>query len=166
MILDAETVCGLIDNNLASLIHTIIIILKFAIPILLIIFGMIDLAKGVISSKEDEIKNGQRLFIKRLIAAVIMFFVVTIVQLLVGLVDDKNSGVWECANLIMNGEVPKSNIEDIEKDELPENTYKDGDEYKSCCESLGGTYNGGLCKNNYGEIISSDEVSRCVLSGG
>ena len=107
MILDIDNVCGAIDNNLAGLIHTAIVIIKFAIPILLIIFGMLDLGKGVVASKEDEIKSGQHMFIKRLISAVLVFFVVTVVQLLVGMADDKNdtdeSDAWKCANMLMNG---------------------------------------------------------------
>ena len=107
MVLDANSICGAIDNNLAELIHTIITIIKIGIPLLLIIFGMLDLGKGVIASKEDEIKKGQQMFIKRLITAVLVFFVVTIVQLVIGLADDKNesdeSDAWKCANLIMNG---------------------------------------------------------------
>ena len=107
MVLDIDNVCGAIDNNLAGLIHTAIVIIKYAIPVLLIIFGMLDLGKGVIASKEDEIKSGQHMFIKRLISAVLVFFVVSIVQLLIGLADDKNdtdeSDTWKCANMIMNG---------------------------------------------------------------
>ena len=107
MILDIDNVCGAIDNNLAELIHTVIIIIKFAIPILLIIFGMLDFAKGVIAKKEDEIKAGQNMFFKRLISAVLVFFVVSIVQLFITIADDKNdvneSDAWKCADLIMNG---------------------------------------------------------------
>jgi hypothetical protein len=47
------------------------------------------------------------MFIKRLISAVLVFFVVTVVQLLVGMADDKNdtdeSDAWKCANMLMNG---------------------------------------------------------------
>ena len=101
---DVENLCGLIDNDLAGLIHTVIVILKFGVPLLLIIFGMLDFAKGVIASKEDEIKKGQQVFIKRLISAIILFFVVTIVQLAIGLADDSSDdGIWDCAQLIMNG---------------------------------------------------------------
>jgi len=113
MILDSNSVCGLIDNNLATLIHTIISILKFGIPLLLIVFGMLDFSKGVIASKEDEIKSGQKMFFKRVISAVLVFFVVTIVQLVIGIVDDKNdsgeSDAWNCANLILNGKNQNSN---------------------------------------------------------
>ncbi len=107
MILDVSNVCGAIDNNLAELIHTLIVIIKIGVPVLLIIFGMLDVAKGVIASKEDEIKKGQHMFIKRLISAVLVFFVIAVVQLLIGLADDKNdegeSDAWKCANMIMNG---------------------------------------------------------------
>lgn len=104
MILDIDNVCGAIDNNLAGLIHTAIVIIKFAIPILLIIFGMLDLGKGVVASKEDEIKKGQHTFIKRLFAGVIVFFMISITQLIISLIDkDSNGGIWTCANGILNG---------------------------------------------------------------
>ena len=101
-------ICGAIDNDLAGLIHTIIVVLKIAIPVILIIFGMIDFGKGVVAKSEDEIKAGRKIFTKRLISAALVFFVVTIVQLMLNIVDDKNdngtSDVWDCANMILNGE--------------------------------------------------------------
>ena len=119
MVLDANSICGAIDNNLAELIHTIITIIKIGIPLLLIIFGMLDFAKGVIASKEDETKSGKKMFIKRLISAVLVFFVVTIVQLVIGLADDKNesdeSSSWECAILIMNGKLNNNTNEPTNK---------------------------------------------------
>ena len=74
-----------IPGKLINVVYTIILVLKFGIPVLLIIFGMLDLGKAVIASKEDEIKKGQQMFIKRLIAAVIVFFVVAVVELVVTL---------------------------------------------------------------------------------
>ena len=112
MFIDVNSVCGFIDNDLAELIHTAITILKIGIPVLLIIFGMLDFGKAVIANKEDEIKSGQHIFIKRTISAVLVFFVVTIVQLVINAVDDKNiddqSDAWNCANLILNGKVTKT----------------------------------------------------------
>jgi surface polysaccharide O-acyltransferase-like enzyme len=111
MILYTDAVCGAIDNNLADLIYTIITIIKFGVPILLIIFGMLDFGKGVMAKKEDEIKAGQNMFFKRVISAILVFFVVTVVQLVVNFVDDKNgsseSSAWRCANAIMNGRYRK-----------------------------------------------------------
>ena len=57
-------------------------LIKIAVPIMLIIFGMLDLAKAVISNDEKEIKGAQTKLIKRAIYAVLVFLVVSIVQLL------------------------------------------------------------------------------------
>lgn len=93
-----------IDTKLPNAVHTIITIIKIAVPVLLVIFGMLDLAKGIIASKDDEIKKGQQLFIKRLIVAVIIFFVTTIVQLIVSFATDGNdSNIMACANCFING---------------------------------------------------------------
>src|SRR5574344_2625737 len=80
-----------IPGQLASIIAMIYGLIKIGIPILLIIFGMLDLGKAVMSQKDDEIKKGQQTFVKRLIAAAIVFFVFTIVQLLLSIVDSEDS---------------------------------------------------------------------------
>ena len=93
----------LIDSQIPHTVHMIIVILKIAIPILLVILGMLDLLKGVTAQKEEEIKKGQQIFVKRLIAAVIVFFVITIVQLVVSFADsNKNDNVMDCANCFIN----------------------------------------------------------------
>jgi len=76
-------------DTLAPLIRLIkngiIPLIQLGIPIILIILGMLDLGKAVVASKEDEIKNAQKLLIKRAIYAIAIFFVVLIVQLVFGL---------------------------------------------------------------------------------
>ena len=62
--------------------------------ILLIIFGTLDLAKAVIAGKEDEMKAAQKLLIKRLIYAVAVFLVATIVVVVMGLVNEGNDSAW------------------------------------------------------------------------
>lgn len=94
--------CGVtVPAALANVIYTIYTVIKIAVPLLLILFGMIDLGKAVISQKEDDIKKQQSLFIKRLIAAALVFFVFAIVQLVVNLVD-AGSGTMNCVNAILN----------------------------------------------------------------
>ena len=92
----------IIDTKIPNTVHTIIVVIKIAVPVLLVIFGMLDLFKGLSASKEDEIKKGQQLFIKRLISAAIIFFVISIVQLLVSFVAG-DEGIMTCANCFING---------------------------------------------------------------
>ena len=63
----------------------VIPLIQIGVPIILIVLGTIDLGKAVIASKEDEIKNAQKMLIKRAIYAVAVFFVVTIVTLVFSL---------------------------------------------------------------------------------
>jgi len=93
----------IVDVKIANTVHTIIVAIKIVVPILLVIFGMLDLFKGITAQKEDEIKKGQQIFIKRLISAAIIFFVVSIVQLLVSFVASDEEGLMTCANCFING---------------------------------------------------------------
>lgn len=96
----------LIDMQIPRTVHLIIVVLKIAIPVILVILGMMDLLKGVTASKEDEIKKGQQMFIKRLIAAVLVFFVVTIVQLVISFAAKDSTNIMGCAKCFINGECP------------------------------------------------------------
>lgn len=101
--------CGGLDFEFSGtfpyLVSTAILIIKIVVPILLIIFGMLDLGKAVVASKEDEIKKGQQLFIKRVISAVIVFFVIQIVQLLISFVSGRNQDISNCFNCFVNGKI-------------------------------------------------------------
>lgn len=103
-ILGANTI---LDPKIPNVVHTIILVIQIAVPILLVIFGMLDLFKGITAQKEDELKKGQQMFIKRLISAVIIFFVIAIVKLLFGFVtsDDptKSQNALDCVNCFLNG---------------------------------------------------------------
>lgn len=93
----------IVDESLPATVSAIINILKIAIPILVIIFGLIDLGKAVMSAKEDDIKKNQGLLIKRVIVAVLVFFVVAVVQFVVGVVSggDKEN-VIDCIDCFVN----------------------------------------------------------------
>lgn len=71
-----------IDPIVPTFTKMLVDIVKIVIPILLVAFGMIDLAKAVISNDEKVMKEAQGRFIKRIIYAVIIFFIVAIVQLI------------------------------------------------------------------------------------
>ncbi len=61
--------------------------IKIIVPILLIIMGSIDFGKAVISSDDNAIKNAINILIKRSIAAVVIFFIPTIISAVISLVD-------------------------------------------------------------------------------
>ncbi len=102
-----------IDVKIANIVHLVITVIKIAIPILLVIFGMLDLMKGITAQKDDEIKKGQQIFVKRLIAAALVFFVVSIVQLLISVVstDDKDkNNIATCVSCFLNGANSSSGV--------------------------------------------------------
>ena len=80
-------------------------LLKTVTPIVLIIVSVIQLVKALISSKEDEIKKAQASLIKKGIAAVIIFFVITIVQFIILKVADSSEkdNLSSCLSCFLNG---------------------------------------------------------------
>ena len=92
-----------IDMIVPAFTKSLVDIVKVAIPILLVAYGMIDLAKAVMSNDEKVMKESQSRFIKRIIYAVIIFFIVAIVQLIFGMLanaSEKSS----------NGQISKNSI--------------------------------------------------------
>lgn len=171
MLLDVSNICKMVGSDISNFVHNIIIVIKIAVPIILVIFGMLDFAKGVVASKEDEIKKGQHTFIKRLIGGACVFLMISLTQLVIGLVDKESDGqFWNCANAIMNG-----NAENYgEVDPIIYNNERDimttsSDVYSYCCQKLNEKYdpdglNGhpfdGVNKCQYGteeEMISCAE---------
>ena len=110
-----STLCDgvLIPNQLFNFVATIIKLIKIAVPILLIIFGMIDFAKSVVAKNEDDVKKYRKQFLSRVISAVVVFVIVFIVQFAVNLIssveDTTNedgqtiSDVWSCSKKFING---------------------------------------------------------------
>lgn len=105
--------CGSIKNipdvipRIVSIVYTII---QIVVPIILVIFGSLDLVKAVMGGKDDEIKKGQQTLIKRLVAAAIVFFVFVTVKLVISLVaDDKEqtNGLMDCAECFIKNDCDK-----------------------------------------------------------
>ncbi len=73
----------------------IILAIQIVVPLLLIISGMITMAKAVMEKDEKKIKEAQSLLIKKIIAAVLAFMVIAITKIVVNLVAND---YWEnCA---------------------------------------------------------------------
>lgn len=74
-----------------NLLKAILGIIQWGVPILLIIMGSIDLGKAVMASDDKEIKGATGKLIKRAIAAVAIFFIPLVVNLLIGMVGDSGA---------------------------------------------------------------------------
>ncbi len=87
MLLMAPSIC----TELAAIwqiIGWVLWVFKIAIPIVIIVFGMIDLGKAVVASKDDEIKKSVKSLVMRAIAGIIIFFIPTLVGAIFSLVSE------------------------------------------------------------------------------
>lgn len=73
--------------NIWHVLSFIVLIIKIVIPLALIILGMVDLGKAVISSDDKAIGKAVGSLVKRFIAAVIVFFIPTIISALFNALD-------------------------------------------------------------------------------
>lgn len=91
MLLLDETVAGIsFCTDTAAvwqLVGNVLFVFKIAIPILLMVFGMIDLGKAVVGAKDDEIKKALKQLMMRAIAAVVIFLIPTIIAFIFSIVD-------------------------------------------------------------------------------
>lgn len=76
--------------NIWNLLGYVVTVIKIVIPLILIILGMVDLGKAVVSSDDKAISKSVSALIKRFIAAVVMFFIPTIVSALFNAVSSIN----------------------------------------------------------------------------
>ena len=70
------------------------------VPILLIVLGSIDFMKAVVAGKEDDIKKAQSVFVKRIIAAVIVFLIPLIVNIIMGILPGADGS--NCLTCVLN----------------------------------------------------------------
>ena len=88
------------------LLGKVIRIILIVIPIIIVLMGTFDLGKAVMAGEDKEIKEAQKMFIKRLVYGVIIFFIPYLVagvySLFNGLSTDggktDNTNIcWQCA---------------------------------------------------------------------
>ena len=96
-LIGATDACG----GLLPLVKVIVSVIKvfmIVVPILLILYGTIDLGKAVIASDEKEVKAAQGRLIKRFIYAALIFFVPMLVGVVMNVVSAGGEGdttSWE-----------------------------------------------------------------------
>lgn len=88
-----------------ALTSTVVTIVQWVIPVILIVLGMIDLGKAVTSNDEKQMKEAQKTLIKRVIYAVLVLFIVAIVRFVFSALapdDDSKKSVSTCINCFIN----------------------------------------------------------------
>lgn len=100
----ADVPCGdniVIPAAIANLLKMLVTIIQVVVPIGLVVWGMLDLGKAVFQQKEEDIKKAQQLFLKRIVAAILVFLTVAIVQFVAGIVDEAiRSDIAGCISAI------------------------------------------------------------------
>lgn len=93
-----------IPKKIPELTSFAITIVQIAVPVILVLIGSFDFFKAVTAQKEDEMKKAQSLFVKRLIIAGLIFFIVVIVKLIVSAVADASSAnIVDCIDCFISG---------------------------------------------------------------
>ena len=94
----AGDICTDDISEAVGLAKMVIKVLQIAVPIGLIVMGTIDMAKAVIAGDEKKMKEAQKPFVKRIIAAVIVFLIPIIVNMILSFLTKGNSDWIDCWN--------------------------------------------------------------------
>ena len=122
-ILDGGMECFCANSaNIWQIVGYVVNIFKIVIPVIIVLFAMIDLGKAVMAGEEKEIKEAQQMLIKRLIYGVVVFFVVTIVQVVFNLIGDNilNNEAKGCFTCVSNatGKSCTTAVQNIKDDKV------------------------------------------------
>ena len=86
VVVNIDSNCYGFDSIVRVIKEGVFPILQIAIPIILIVLCTFDLGKAVISSDDKAVKEAQSKLIKRCIYAILVFFIVTLLNLLFSMV--------------------------------------------------------------------------------
>ena len=85
--------------------------LKILTPLILIFVSIISLLKAISAGNEDEMKKAQKGLIRKIIAAVMVFFIISIVQFVIMKVADdgaETENLSDCLNCFLNNKCKES----------------------------------------------------------
>ena len=90
-------------KNIFKFLGHLITIVKILIPLGLIIFGAVTFGQAMISGDNDALKKNAIGFIWKLIAAIVIFVIPTIINLVISFVDeDSNSNYTSCSTCLFD----------------------------------------------------------------
>ena len=74
-----------------------IIVIKIVLPIIIIIIGVIELSKCVVSGKDDEIKSVLKKLLIKIAMAIAIFFIPTVVKIGFSIIGDTDTKTYSSA---------------------------------------------------------------------
>ena len=100
LLAEASDVCNAL-TPIMTLLGYVIFGIKIVVPVILILVGMMDLAKAIMGKDDNEIKKAQGSLIKKIVVAVCVYLVITLVGLIMSLIypswDDNCAEAISCA---------------------------------------------------------------------
>lgn len=108
-------------SEIWQLVGNVVTIFKIVIPVILILFGCMDLGKAIVSSDDKEISKSATKLAKRAAAGILIFFIPTIVNYVfevVGQFDaDEEADYQVCSACVANpsGDKCKDAIKSLEE---------------------------------------------------
>jgi len=96
-------------GRILKIVGVLVTILKWAIPVALIIFGTIDLGKAVVEQDEKKVKAAYKALGRRALAAILVFIFPAVAIWLTNLFSGQTTvgtqpGIGECITLALGGD--------------------------------------------------------------
>lgn len=82
-----ETICH-DSSNILQIVGWVLTVFKIAIPLIIIVLGVIDLAKAAISSKPEEISKSVTSLVWRIVGGIAIFFIPALIMMLFRFIGD------------------------------------------------------------------------------
>lgn len=99
---------------IGTLISTIYIIIRILVPLLLVITGIISFLKVTFSGNvEDSLDKAKKKFITNIISAIVIFFIASIINFVIGLAAGKNNSITDCMYCMLHPSECKQKDSDI-----------------------------------------------------
>lgn len=73
--------------SIAYLVNYVLKYVRIIVPMIIIVLGMLDLGKAVVSGNEDQMRKAQKTFVMRIIAGIAVFFAPVVVNAVMWLAD-------------------------------------------------------------------------------
>lgn len=159
---EAISACGFgkyIPSKLPHFTSGLYNIVKLLVPVILIVMGMIDFAKAVMAGEEKKMKESQKRFINRLIAGVVIFLIMAVVQFVfkkISIATSYKNGFVNCMDCILNENMSScgGGSRDLRKacSDYNYSSCKSTDDYGHSCHVI---------KNDSGSLVCVVKGERC-----